>query len=829
MVPPLLRSLLAHRLLSSYGLFVVKSGTANSSSNIIPSRICCRATARSIGSHNHCSILLTFVSFLLSTTAICLSSSASSSLSHGQRKSPYDNNNNLPVLPSSSSASFGFASTTTTTSVAGGQAEIVQLEVLGYQVGVKVTVGGGGVSDFDGFGNAVVGGGQDLLLVLDTAHEGIRLFVDNTPACFNPSTVSFLHASSPTQQEQEHHNNQQQHHNSQQQHHNNQQQHTNRQQQSDNQEQHTNNQQQHTNQQQRHCYVPTNSTSPTPAAGDWCEPHGQHCVVHKGRLWPFVCRLQPQMPPLLAALDYSNIAYNGLTRQEDRLESVQLIHIDTIPFQSPNNNNSWCSDDTYKDGGCLFPVSAVTNFTAMDSMEKAYELADGVWGIGGPSLCCRDASPWYSILSSRSASSFALDININTNSTFSEPNNHLLIAQQQQHRDYGQTATTTPTKTTASLPRRLSPGHAAGVADNPTDSNNHTAESTSWAELHLGNASPIPANTELFSRYGDVVWSERAQTGDMDRDGLYGCTVYGMNVCGVGDILKSASSNWEMIIDIGSSCLVLPTFAFARLMQWLPVDRDTCVPDGHLPGGNNHSSHQQDHKKGSRLCKVDSNRRPLPALRFSLRERPDEKTPSSGEGQAPGGIFDENGRELGETDEMRGGRRREHAKIDELEIPLEDLVYYDKSREAEVLCVSYANSTTAMRSTEEPGWQFYSSDDPFIKFGTLALRSLYVVVDRENSRLGFAQKPSSPSHETSCSTKPVCRGDQQYHANSNICVDPSCSSWLLKSFNDETKLCEVPRSIVASFVSCVVTLAIADILSYYFYTDAVKKAQALCR
>ncbi|KAL8272050.1 hypothetical protein Esti_003985 [Eimeria stiedai] len=239
----------------------------------------------------------------------------------------------------------------------------VPLKVVGSRVALKVTVGG-----------------QDLLLALDSCKEGLRLF--SKSMCSEQQKSSA--ARQPKQQAHDGRTDAAEHR-----------------EEAAPSEQHK---QQHQQQQrQRTCYDPDLSSSSM-----WCMNRRELCTAFSET--SFTCRPSKQHDPKFAAR-YKQIV-DGIVVSEIRLEGLDTVELLLPPTSASHSTNSQPPTSEEQPTTSLvlsnFPVKLVLE---RDTTFDAFGGLDGVWGIAGPDLCCREASLWNVILEP-GVNAVGLDINL---------------------------------------------------------------------------------------------------------------------------------------------------------------------------------------------------------------------------------------------------------------------------------------------------------------------------------------------------------------------------------------------------------------------------------
>lgn len=433
----------------------------------------------------------------------------------------------------------------------------VPLTVVGTRVALEVKVGG-----------------QALLLGLDSCKEGLRLFASGTAAC-SPTKKAVPAARQHQQQRQPKQHNQQQHaataegaeeENS-----------LGHEQEDDLLVVQRKQQQQHQQRQQK-CYDPDLSLSSM-----WCLNWREVCTAFAEPF--FVCRASKQHDPKFAA-KYRQIV-DGVVVSEVRLEGLDTVELDLpsspAPARAPSEASSsepMLSASSSSDGEGATPVSVrLASFPVKLVLERQAEFdafggLDGVWGIAGPDLCCREASLWNLLVE---PTVHAVGFNINLPSTVSAASSGAM--------------------------QKAAPSELPSF-------------------LHFGE--------DPAAIFGEMLWAERIQTGAAGFDALMHFSTYDWKLCGeqVGHPL---SSNWEAIVDLSSECLVVPPPLWRSLRAWLPVDVDheLCKDPDTDEDISKSSVSRPAALKGQtgdrvyrRTCPLlnPSERRPLPSISFSLTQ-----------------------------------------------------------------------------------------------------------------------------------------------------------------------------------------------------------------
>lgn len=291
---------------------------------------------------------------------------------------------------------------------------------------------------------------------------------------------------------------------------------------------------------------------------------------------------------------------------------------------------------------------------------------------------------------------------------------------------------------------------------------------------------------EVSGEFADkMLFSEEKQTGDSVNNGRYEFLMYRPQTCGT-DLLYNVSSNWITVIDTRSRCLSLPPFLWDALVAWLGKSVECSMQRGGM-------------------CRVVVPPQSLPSFSFALNDR-------------------------------------DHAE--RIELPLEQLVIKDGDGDALYLCVARADDSqtdhniTAVCPDSDGSYQFQSrppSADMMaqhISFGSLVVSALYTVIDLENNRIGLASKyPKSAdmSVNITCpaSTRYLCGAQQTYFPPLNKCLDPECHRYMFLALDPDTHTCVWASGVGLGFVTIVVALVIAEIVSERLYVHVLKRAKQL--
>ncbi|KAL8440633.1 hypothetical protein Emag_007870 [Eimeria magna] len=415
----------------------------------------------------------------------------------------------------------------------------VPLKVVGSRVALNVTVGG-----------------QDLLLALDSCKEGLRLFSKSMCSEQQKSAAArrqkqqahdgFTDAvenreeAAPAEQHQQHQQ-----------------------------------QQQQQERQQPRCYDPDFSSSSM-----WCLNRREVCTAFSET--SFSCRPSKQHDPKFAAR-YKQIV-DGIVVSEVRLEGLDTVEL-MLPSTSashPTSPQPPLSEEQPSGSLVLssFPVKLVLE---RDTDFDAFGGLDGVWGIAGPDLCCREASLW-NVLLEPEVNAVGLDINL--------PSSAL-----------------------------EAPAEADSFLHLGKDPNNIFGEML-WAERIQTGAAGIDALMH-FSTYdwrlcGEPVGHRLSNSWE---------AIVDLSTGGIGLHLPSRLHFYVR----SSECMVVPPPLWRSLRAWLPVNatHELCKdPDADEETTQSSVSHPAVLKEEAgevvyrRTCPLlaSSSRRPLPAISFALSQ-----------------------------------------------------------------------------------------------------------------------------------------------------------------------------------------------------------------
>ncbi|VWU51115.1 peptidase, putative [Hepatocystis sp. ex Piliocolobus tephrosceles] len=312
--------------------------------------------------------------------------------------------------------------------------------------------------------------------------------------------------------------------------------------------------------------------------------------------------------------------------------------------------------------------------------------------------------------------------------------------------------------------------------------------------------------------YEYIVWSEPRERGGIFSDSLMQFTIYNLEVCN-NNIFGKYSSNWQGIIDLSSKCLVLPKMFWLSLMEYLPVNKN----DKRCVQTNPKIENIED--RIPRMCSVDNANRPLPVLKFYVSDN-DMVTNNNVIDDGGGGDEDNDKVYMSKKKHfINGSGSNDDLKKKLVYIPLDNLIINENGENNNYLCVipdihEVIKTETSGRTTK-----------PIIKFGTYVLNNLYVISDQDNYKIGFVNKKNYYYSNKNCTKKAKCIGDQVYEPALNLCVNPDCSIWYFYTLNEETKRCEALSSQFYIFILILIILLLLDLQSYYFYRRSVRIAK----
>ncbi|KAJ3427804.1 aspartyl protease-related [Anaeramoeba flamelloides] len=105
----------------------------------------------------------------------------------------------------------------------------------------------------------------------------------------------------------------------------------------------------------------------------------------------------------------------------------------------------------------------------------------------------------------------------------------------------------------------------------------------------------------------------------------------------------------------------------------------------------------------------------------------------------------------------------------------------------------------------------------YFTFGVMAMKNLYLAVNLQSRRIGFADYYSDASDNSLCAIKPDCFGSQIYYPPNNLCINPDCEKWFY-SVDEETMTCKVNLSFMI-----IIYLLIFAFFLVEFYIQIQKK------
>ncbi|PHJ26102.1 serine threonine protein related protein [Cystoisospora suis] len=175
------------------------------------------------------------------------------------------------------------------------------------------------------------------------------------------------------------------------------------------------------------CYDPKESGEAT-----WCLNWGKPCSFLSAD--PFQCKGDTHFE-LSQAAKYSQRS-DGIRISEMRLEGHDLVRLDLGKVPGPHllPSRAFSSEDGKKQGkedaflplntflppifgeDRLMPIKGVGARTS--DVYDAYTGVQGVWGIAGPELCCRNESLWSSTLKALNVTSYSFDLNFPPSSSW---------------------------------------------------------------------------------------------------------------------------------------------------------------------------------------------------------------------------------------------------------------------------------------------------------------------------------------------------------------------------------------------------------------------------
>ncbi|CRG97195.1 conserved Plasmodium protein, unknown function [Plasmodium gallinaceum] len=524
-------------------------------------------------------------------------------------------------------------------------------------------------------------------------------------------------------------------------------------------------------------------------------------------------------------VEYPNIYYDSLKFSESHIEGSDDVELIDILSKNITNDNKELSLFENSNIKLVLDITFYKNWSL-------YKDTDGILGLAGKELGCRNASVW-NIICEKNNLLFGIDINLPEKAIkkFVPKLNESIKKDISNYKNplyKGLKVSKLKKELKNDLCKKganyyqADPKHTSEkLADNKKNNNKNkyekiqvtsnnkntfikkddianydTKEIKEKANInrYVANSDIISYNSEIHigdykKNYGPIIWAEPRERGGIFSDSFMQFTIYNLEVCNK-NIFGKYSSNWQGVIDLSSKCLVLPKMFWLSLMEYLPVNKndERCIPKNKNVEFNENTI--------PRMCSVDEKNRPLPVLKF---------------------VFSDN--DIVSDNNINNVE----SNLQEINIPLDNLIINDNKQDENYLCV--IPDIQEGKSSENNG----RTTKPLIKFGTYVLNNLYVVVDQDNYRVGFAHKKSYHYSNDKCTQKVECIGDQFYEPALNICVNPDCSIWYFYMLNDETKKCESLSPRFYFFIIILLTLLILDIHSYYFYRKSVHVAKVSSR
>ncbi|CAD2086749.1 conserved Plasmodium protein, unknown function [Plasmodium vinckei lentum] len=496
-------------------------------------------------------------------------------------------------------------------------------------------------------------------------------------------------------------------------------------------------------------------------------------------------------------VEYPNIYYDALKYSASHIEgfdTVELMDLKDVNKKVEGKNDNGevklnnLNEFETADIKLIVDLSIYNNW-------NLFKDTDGIMGLAGNELSCRNKSVWNEILE-KNNSLFAIDINLPENATKKYINNssenngrniyfyNAMVENNKKNKNVNNTGFVTNIQ--ESVIKLFSSKTKSGTTEGNQNNGNANMLNGEMlpSEIHIG---------DYKKEYEPILWSEPRERGGIFSDSFMQFTIYNLEVCN-NNIFGKNSSNWQGAIDLSSKCLVLPKMFWLSLMQYLPVNKndERCIPS------NKEIEFNED--TIPRMCSIDDKYRPLPVLKFSFSDND---------------IVSNNN--INNSDNEHG------EDIKKIHIPLDNLIIKEDGPNNNYLCIipdvrEGSSNGNSGRTTK-----------PLIKFGTYVLNNFYVVVDQENYRVGLSNKKSFHHSNDQCTQKVECIGDQIYEPALNICIDPDCSIWYFYTLNHETKICESVSSRFYIFMIILFILLILDIQSYYLYRRSVRTAKISSR
>jgi hypothetical protein len=249
-------------------------------------------------------------------------------------------------------------------------------------------------------------------------------------------------------------------------------------------------------------------------------------------------------------------------------------------------------------------------------------------------------------------------------------------------------------------------------------------------------------------------------------------SMYNIQICDipiVNDIFKGSTSSsstvaYQSILDTGSTCLNLPAEIFDAVVSWIPALQCQRYTSNDI------------NTAGSTLCWIDSNvtmshtgqrLEILPTLNFAL-------CPT----------------------------------CQQMYLNLTDLIMYDSAFDI-TSPILFTATNTSQRGhrvcLSRAAAIDQSNSNNFITFGSLTLRSFYVVSDMNSQTVGMVQKNRYGNNNADsigkndiirrsnigCALPVQCSGEEQYYRPLNTCVPPNCADYIFFDYNSESRSCQL--------------------------------------
>lgn len=238
-------------------------------------------------------------------------------------------------------------------------------------------------------------------------------------------------------------------------------------------------------------------------------------------------------------------------------------------------------------------------------------------------------------------------------------------------------------------------------------------------------------------------------------------TMFRASVCGA-ELFANYTSNWPAVVRTSGSCLSLPAEAFDHLVAWLPVDCDLSSASQSTPP-----------------CVV--------------------REPAAATAQLPWMWF----------------RLSEDGPP--VYLRLADLVYQTSEGGVPTyrMCLLRGRGFVA-------SMQIMSPELGAVVLGTMALRSLYVALDVDAKRIGFANKGTwatgtvggaPPGAHLACEPLPVCRGQQVLYTPRRVCMLPACNDYFFQTVDEDTMECKFKLSFIVWAVTAIAAALALEVTS----------------